>query len=56
MTDRGWKAAPTNLDCFGVLEWWSAGVMEITNHKYQTNNPPKAEPKFKIQKGHREKQ
>ncbi len=38
MTDRGWKAAPTDLNCFGVLEWWSAGVMEITNHKYQTKN------------------
>jgi hypothetical protein len=29
------------------LEWWSAGVMEITNNKYQINNPQKAEPKFK---------
>lgn len=35
MTDRGWKAAPTVLDCFGVLEWWGAGVMEIANHKQQ---------------------
>ena len=33
MIDRGWKAAPTDLDCLGVMEWWSAGVMEIPNHK-----------------------
>jgi hypothetical protein len=36
------------LDCFGVLEWWSAGVMEITNIKQITMT--------KIQKGHREKE
>ena len=25
---------------------------QITNHKYQTNNPPKAEPKFQTCFGH----
>jgi hypothetical protein len=50
MTDRGWKAAPTDFDCFGVLEWWSNGnnKSQITNIKQITMT--------KIQKGHREKE
>ena len=43
MTDRGWKAAPTN---WIVLEYWSGGVMEIANYKQQISNK-KTMTKFK---------
>ena len=51
MTDRGWKAAPTDLGCFGVLECWSNG-----KNKPQISKKESAEGGTKIQKGHREKE